>query len=129
MDITQFRKDFPEFSDVALYPTAMVTFWSAIAEQTTSQPKYGDTYTAVVKLATAHYITLEGLNQKTAANGGTPGQSAGVVSSKSVGDVSVSYDTTIGTITGDDVGQWNATTYGRQYFSLARLFGAGCVQL
>ena len=129
MDITQFRQDFPEFSDVALYSTALITFWSTVAEQTTSQAIYGDTYVAAVELATAHYITIEGVNVKTAGNGGTPGQSAGVISSKAVGGVSVSYDTTIGTIAGDEVGQWNATTYGRQYYSLARLFGAGCVQL
>lgn len=129
MDIAQFRNDFPEFSDSARYPVSLITFWSTLAEQVTSEPCYQTTYTTAVKLATAHFITIGQVNAKAGQAGGVPGSSGGVVASKSVGDVSVSYDTTIGVMSGENAGQWNATTYGRQYLTLARLFGAGAVQL
>jgi len=129
MDTAQFRQDFPEFCDVARYPSSLITSWSTLAEQITSQPTYGSTYNWAVSLATAHFITLEAQNIAAAQAGGTPGLAGGVIASKSVGDVSVGYDTTIGTMSGDNAGQWNATTYGRQYITLARLFGGGCVQL
>ena len=129
MDIAQFRKDFTEFSDVARYPTALVSSWSTLAEQITSADIYGTSYAWAVKLCTAHFITLGQQNALVASNGGMPGQVGGVVSSKSVGDVSVSYDTNIGSMSGDAAGQWNATSYGRQYLTLARLFAAGVVQL
>jgi len=129
MDIAQFRKDFPEFSDTARYPSAVVSVWSDQVERMTSLDAYGDSYSFVVELGTAHFLTTAGLNEQASANGGAPGSVGGVISSKSVGDVSVGYDAAIGTMSGDNAGQWNATTYGRQYITLARLFGAGCVQI
>lgn len=129
MNITQFRKDFSEFSDVARYPSAMVLSWSTLAEQITSADVYGTSYAWAVELCTAHFIAISAQNALIGSNGGMPGTAGGIVSSKSVGDVSVSYDTSIGMLSGEHAGQWNATTYGRQYLTLARLFGAGCVQL
>jgi hypothetical protein len=128
MDTAQFRQNFTEFSDAARYPAAMIAAWSAQVERITSVDIYGDSYAFAVELGTAHFLTTAAMNVSASMNGGAPGSVGGVVSSKSVGDVSVAYDASIGTM-GDDAGQWNATTYGRQYLTLARLFGAGCVQL
>jgi membrane protease subunit (stomatin/prohibitin family) len=128
MDINDFRASFVEFSNVATYPNLLITNWSTLAEQITSAAVYGTTYDWAVQLCTAHCLSLAGTNAATGAAGGAPGGGGGVVSSKSVGDVSVSYDTTIG-MAPASASQWNATTYGRQYWDLSRLFGAGCVQL
>lgn len=80
-----------------------------------------------VKLYVAHEITLAAQNQKAAATGGSPGQSGGIANSKTVGSVSVGYDTT--STAEKDAGWWNLTNYGKQFIRLARIFGAGAIQL
>jgi hypothetical protein len=62
----------------------------------------------------------------TAAAGGNPSGIGGIVSSKSVGPVSVSYDINLGTSEG--AGHYNMTLYGRQYYSLMKTFGMGPFQ-
>ncbi|MBX9696911.1 MAG: DUF4054 domain-containing protein [Alphaproteobacteria bacterium] len=47
--------------------------------------------------------------------------------SKSVGGVSVGYDSTAQSE--KDAGWWNRTTYGQQFIRLVRIFGAGAIQL
>jgi hypothetical protein len=42
-----------------------------------------------------------------------------------LGDASVSYDTSSATQATQNWGQWNLTTYGQQYASLARVFVIG----
>lgn len=127
MDITAFRSEFPEFTDVTVYPDAQLTFWATIAEQQVVLNVWNDLYTFGVKLYVAHEITLAALNAKAAAVGGTPGQSGGIASSKAVGAVNVTYDPN--TTTEKDAGWWNLTLYGKQFFRLVKIFGAGCVQL
>lgn len=80
-----------------------------------------------IELCTAHHLVLAARDEATAAIGGTPGQVTGPQSSKAVDKVSASYDTGAATI--DDAGMWNLTTYGVRYLTLARLMGAGGMQL
>lgn len=127
MDITAFRAEFPEFSDVVVYPDAQITFWATIAERQVVKCVWDDMYEFGVKLYVAHEITLAAQNKKTAAVGGMPGTSGGVPNSKTVGGVSVSYDSTV--TSEKDAGWWNLTNYGKQFYRLIKLFGAGCIQL
>ncbi len=120
MDIALFRIDFPEFADGARFPSSTITFWSNLGEQLISADRFGSIFTQAVELFTAHNIVLAAGNVSTAAAGG-------VVASKSVGSVKVSYDTTSAMETG--AGHWNQTIYGRQYIRLTRLIGQGCYQL
>lgn len=131
MDVTQFRKDFPEFADTAKYPNHQVTFWSALGEKTISSDRFGSVFTTAVQLYTAHNLTLAARAAIAAAAGGIPGApSSGLASSKSVGAVSVSYDTSAASVAakaGD--GEFATTTYGQRYRQLVRLFGAGAVHV
>ena len=49
------------------------------------------------------------------------------VSSKSIGGVSVAYNTTLGEM--ERGGAYNLSVYGREFLALARLVGIGSVQL
>lgn len=127
MDVSAFRVAFPEFSDADAYSTPQITFWSGVAEKLVNQDVWDDMYTTGVFLLTAHEITLAKQNSNSAAVGGVPGGTSGQQSSKSVGDVSVSYDTQ--SSAEKDAGYYNMTVYGKQFFHLTRLFGAGALQL
>ena len=75
----------------------------------------------------AHNLAMDARNALSASKGGVPGQATGIVASKSVGGVSVSYDTGSGSMAG--AGQYNLTTYGQQYYALEQIVGAGGIQL
>ena len=53
------------------------------------------------------------------------GQSKGLVSSKSVGDVSVSYDFSLAMQNVEGWGQFNLTTFGNQFVSISKLMSKG----
>lgn len=127
MDVTQFRKDFPEFADPNRYTLGMVTLWSTLGERLVKDTRLGDMRPMAVQLFTAHNIALAYSNAKAGAAGGSPGMTSGRVTSKSVGDVSVTYDASAGIITG--AGHWNLTTYGVQFLQLVELVGMGALQL
>lgn len=127
MVIADFRADFPEFSDTAAYPDAQITFWATVAEQQVVKNRWGNLYTQGVMLYVAHEITLASQNKSVADSGGMPGQNEGIANSKTVGNVSASYDS--GSNSEASAGFWNLTNYGKQFIHLARLFGAGCIQL
>ena len=68
-----------------------------------------------------------GEDQATAAVGGIAGKVKGLETAKSVGDLSVSCDVTTGSYAG--AGSWNLTSYGLRFYALARMIGAGGIQL
>ena len=127
LDVAKFRTDFPEFADASRYTPAMLNFWAGIGEKVISTDRWGDLYNQGLELFTAHNIVLAAGNKAAAAQGSMPGQSNGVLTSKKVGSVGVTYDNTSAMEL--DAGHWNQTTYGRQYIRLARLLGQGCYQL
>ncbi len=127
MDISEFRKEFPEFNDTTVYPNTMVTFWSTIAEKMVLESVWTTMWQAGVKLYVAHEITLAAQNAKTASFGGAPVGSGGVANSKTVGSTTVGYDSQ--NTSEKDAGWWNLTNYGKQFIRLARIFGAGAIQL
>lgn len=119
--VTALRGHFPEFANTTAYAEAVILFWYGIAEKQVIQDRWGDMYTHGLELATAHYVTLAKRNAI------KPGDAGGVVSSKGVGDISVSYDSQAGTE--KDGAQWNLTWYGREFLRLARMLGMGGMQL
>lgn len=127
MDIAQFRTDFPEFADTGRFTDSSITFWSGVGERLISLDRFGDLYSQALNLFVAHNITLAAGNVSAAATGGLPGSAGGIVSSKAVGSVNISYDTASAML--PSAGHWNQTVYGRQYIQLARLVCAGCVQI
>lgn len=123
MEIVVFRANFPEFGDTIRYSDGMITFWADMGAKLISAERFGNLYDEALSLFTAHNITLAAANNA----GGSPGQGSALVSSKAVGSVSVSYDTTA--TLEKDAGHYNQTSYGKQYMQLARMIGHGAVQL
>ena len=68
-------------------------------------------------LLVAHQLTINGLSGKEAS---AVGGVSGAIASKTVGSVSVSYDT--GGSNETDAGFYNATIYGKQYYALLRKY-------
>jgi hypothetical protein len=127
-EITNFRLHFPEFADETTFPDPMIEFWSGIGASRLNVKRWGDLLTHGIELLTAHFMTLAAMNLKAADSGNFGGTTGGgLVSNKSVGDVSVGYDTQ--SIALKDGGNYNMTYYGREFLYLARIIGIGGLHL
>jgi hypothetical protein len=80
-----------------------------------------------IGLFAAHNLALEQLVEAQAALGAPPIGQTGVLSSKSVGPASASYDVSAATY--EDAGYFNMTIYGRRLWQLAMQVGAGPIQI
>lgn len=120
----QFRADFPEFANAS---DAQVSMWLTVGEALVNPLRWGDLTNIGIELVTAHHLAIAMRDDKTAVGGGAAGGVSGPVSSKSVDKVSVSYNTSSTQYEGEAF--WNMTSYGIRYIGLARLFGAGGIQL
>lgn len=127
MDITTFRQSFPEFSDATRYPDSLVTFWLGVVTRMLNPDRWADLLDIGLSLALAHHLVLAVRDQSSAQAGKVPGTVLGMQTSKSVDTVSVSYD--VSAVTNEGGGFWNMTSYGVRFLGMARLFGAGGVQL
>lgn len=127
MNAATFRADFPEFADEAKYPDALINLWLGIGAKRLPEDRWADLLDHGLGLFTAHHLVLARRNADAAAKGGAPGAAAGILSSKSVGPASASYDTGSAALEGG--GHWNLTAYGTQFLALAQLVGAGGIQL
>lgn len=123
----QLRADFIEFASTANYPDATINFWLTVAGKLLRPTVWTDMLDTATELFVCHQLVLARRNVATAATGGVPGQLTGSLSAKAVDKVSASYDASGIKLT--DGGYWNLTTYGVQFLQLARMFGAGGVQL
>lgn len=126
-DIAQFRANFQEFGDTVVYPTSMITFWAGLAEKLIRPCVWGNVWSEAVSLYVAHQITIEAQDAKAASIGGVPGVSGGIANSKTVGGASVGYDTV--STSEKNAGFYNLTNYGKSFYRMMRIFGAGCRQL
>lgn len=126
-DIGAFRTAFPEFADEVTYPTPMIEMWAGLAVMQVRSCVWKTATTLGQRLYVAHELVLAAQNAKAAAVGGVPGVSGGIANTKTVGSVTVGYDTTSTAEKG--AGFWNLTNYGKQFWNLCRIFGAGAIQL
>lgn len=127
MDAATFRANFPEFTSTATYPDAQVNMWLGVAANRVDSGAWGALTDLGLQLFTAHNLVMMARRQKTAAVGGIPGATQGVLTAKAVDKVSASYDA--GSTTHEDAGNWNATDYGVQFWEYAQMMGAGGLQL
>lgn len=126
--IEQFRKDYPEFADVAAYPDDGLTYWLAVAVIMINKSRWKTAYDLGVALFLAHHLVLERQALLAAQKGGVPGTQIGILNSKSVDKVSAGYDVSAAAAL-PDAGHWSMTTYGLRFIQLARMMGAGPVQV
>ncbi|MGO4738641.1 DUF4054 domain-containing protein [Bosea sp. 2KB_26] len=117
---------FPEFANLTVYPQSQFDFWSAQAYLQLNAGRFGPSLDLAAMLFVAHNIVLSAQASRSAATGGgTVSGTAGLVASKAVDKVSVSYDTTTAAVAG--AGLWNATVYGQRLYQMMRAFGVGPV--
>ncbi len=127
MDPTQLRTDFPEFSDTTVYPDAVIAFQISMATMLLPADRWGDMLNYGIELWVAHNLVLAAQAADDVSIGNTPGEMTGPTSAKAVDKVSVGFDTQAASLT--DGGYWNLTRYGVQFLQLARMMGAGGIQL
>lgn len=118
---------FPEFGDATKFPQAQIDLWISLAPdnlviiQRRAKPGVFD---LAVMLFVAHNLVIS-TRETAAALKGIPGETPGLVSSKTVDKVSVSYDAA-GTAV-DGAGAWNATFYGQRLYKMMQAYAAGPV--
>ena len=131
-----FYADFPQFkksgTETGFIPAPVMSAFIAMANSTVAEARWGETWRLACGLFVAHYATMYLRQSKGNTSGSAnatqaaeSGALVGIVSSASLGDASVSYDTSAATQATQNWGQFNLTTYGQQYASLARLFVLG----
>ena len=134
---SDFRSDLPEFSDTTQFPESALTYWMNLGLLMLNQSRWGvagaggtsarTEYDMGLEMFMAHNITLEAQAQNQVGVGGIPGPAQGPVTSKSAGDVSISYNTEAAIEL--EAGHWNNTVYGQRFIRMARMYGAGCIQV
>lgn len=136
--VSSFRVDFPEFRSSADYPSSLISYYLALSGLLLNQRRFGlpgatvtnppnNMYDMAQELFVAHHVVLEARAQRAALKGAVPGQTTGPVSGKSTGPISISYSP--GDSVELDAGHWNDSEYGKRFYRLVRLFGAGGLQL
>lgn len=130
-----FQQDFPQFYTAGteetpaacLVPVTMLSEIISMANTSVQPDKWLESWRYAVGLYVAHYCTL--YLRTYAESSATPAQAAasgalvGVVQSATLGDSSVSYDTSALTKGTEDWGDLNATTYGQMLANKAKLIG------
>lgn len=129
MDPALFRQIYPAF-DAQRYPDGMVQFHLGSASARLLPSVWGELRDDGIALYVAHRLALAGPVVTAGGSGGAtfpaPGPAKGLVSSKSVGGASISYDTSAGQTEGG--GDWNLTSYGQQFLTLASAVAVGAMQ-
>ncbi len=123
----QFRMDFPEFANDTIFTDSSIAFWYGIADKMLNKNRFSTLLTYGMELFVAHNIILAYKDQTQIAAGNISGNVNRIISSNSVGDVSVSYDNNVSAE--NNAGNWNLTAYGRQLLRIARMVGIGGLQL
>ena len=122
-----FRTDFTEFENTTVFPDSTVNYWFNVAGLMLNPARWMSMLITGLELFVAHNVVLEAYANQTVAVGGLPGLSKGAISGESVDKGSVSYDTA--STLELDAGHWNLTVYGTRFIRMAKMFGAGPIQI
>lgn len=132
--VSMFQTDFPQFFENEtessfLGSPDMLRVFVTQANDSVLPSRWGSMWRYAAGLYTAHFSTMY---LKTYAPGASSrnqvvqgAAQAGVVKSATMGDTSISYDNSAVTAGTEKWGTWNATQYGQQLVTLARLVGIG----
>lgn len=132
--VEDFLAMYPQFgvvNDVGerVIPCVVLRAWLKMAHAVLNKARYGDMWEMAMGLFIAHWLTLY---LQTTASPNDPvkkiisaGLSQGVQTSKSAGDLSVSYDFSVVTNDFDGWGTYKYTVFGQQFIGLAKLVSLG----
>lgn len=131
--ISNFTADFPQFQTVCAgtsptIPTAVTQKFIDMANESLSYRKYGSAWSLCMGLYVAHFCTMYlNASPTSTTSQGIVGHAKPTLlqTSKSVGDVSASYDA--GSINDDlkNFGSFKMTTYGQQLATFVKMAGMG----
>lgn len=124
---TSFRASYPEFADTVKFTDPTVNYYIALAGVLLNAARWTAVLGVGTELFVAHNVSIEARALEEGAAGGIPGGPTGPINSASVDKVSVGYDTGSGIEA--DAGHWNLTVYGTRFIKLARMMGAGPLQI
>lgn len=126
----QFQQDFPQFftsEGQSLIPAAMLSEIIDMANVSVQPDKWLENWRFAVGLYAAYYVTLflrsYSPSSETAAEAAASGALVGIVKSATLGDSSISYDTSAITTGTEDWGDLNSTTFGQMFANRAKLVG------
>lgn len=132
--VSMFQTDFPQFFENEtessfLGSPDMLGVFITQANDSVLPSRWGSMWRYAAGLYTAHFSAMY---LKTYAPGSSGrnqvvqgAAQAGVVKSATMGDTSISYDNSAVTAGTEKWGTWNATQYGQQLVTLARMVGIG----
>lgn len=127
----QFKAEYPQFCDAdgkCFLPDVQLEELVKMANASIQPDKWLDSWHYAAGLYVAHYATLflrtYAESSPTAAQAAASGALVGVVKSATLGDSSVTYDTSALTAGTESWGDLNATTYGQMLANRAKLIGA-----
>lgn len=128
-NLDDFFTFYPQFQGVDGLNNEVIEMYISFANEVVNIERWGKQWTLGMCLFIAHFCTVYLMSytdpQGSAASVIAAGQTKGLVSSKSVGDVSVSYDFSLAMNDVTNWGQFNLTTFGNQFVSLAKLMSKG----
>lgn len=128
-NLDDFFTVYPQFQGVNGLSNEVIEMYISFANEVVNIERWGSQWTLGMCLFVAHFCTVYLMSytnpQSSAASVIAAGQTKGLVSSKSVGDVSVSYDFSLAMNDVTNWGQFNLTTFGNQFVSLAKLMAKG----
>ena len=139
-----FREDHPQFTKAipaggedgegtqgptSLVPGAMLQTFLDQANDSVLPSRWGSMWRYAAGLYVAHfcamYLKTYAPGSQSAAQAAGSADQVGVVRTATMGDTSISYDNSAITAGTEKWGTWNATKYGSQLVTMARMVGMG----
>lgn len=137
-----FLTDFPQFTKkqnsqgeeeesqvVSLVPDPMLQVFINNCNASILPSRYGEIWRYAAGLYVAHfsalYLKTYSDGSSTPARAAATGQQAGLVKEATMGDTTIRYDNEAITEASAKWGSWNATQYGQQLVTMARMIGMG----
>ncbi|GHV35106.1 hypothetical protein FACS1894187_07100 [Synergistales bacterium] len=133
LSIDDFREIFPQFWDSSgnpFVPEAVIDMYIGFANGIVNIARYHESWKICFCFVVAHFLTLY---MRTMTPEGNESASAviraaetrGLVTSKNVGSVSVSYDYSTAISDLDGWAAWKTTEFGIQFLTLAKVYNLG----
>ena len=134
-----FQADYPQFfktetteegeTVTSLIPDGMLEQFIELANDSVLPSRWGSMWRLAAGLFVAHFGAMYLKTYKPSSDNpsqvGNDAAQVGVVKSATMGDTSVSYDNSAITAGTEKWGTWNATQYGAQLVTMARMVGMG----
>jgi hypothetical protein len=124
--VSDFRASFPAYADPTVYPDTQVQFYIDFAYLMLRPERWGTVIDQGASLFVAHFLSTDAL-AKAAGIGGVPGTGVGVVDAGTIDKVT--FGKNVDAVMEPDAGHWGMTIYGLQFLRLARMMGAGPIQV